>query len=414
MAEGAPPVPQGLGSTSRHDLDNTALGKWLQQTKAIPDLKLPVISSKIGYGQSNPTYFVDDAAGQRFILRKKPPGTIISPVAHQVDREYRVLKALGSVEGFPVPKVYALCMENDVIGTPFYVSGKRLDQFDYHENCNANIVHVQVMEFIKGRIVKDYIELSELSPEDRYKVWFSLIETLAWLHSLDPDKLGLEGYGKKTDFYNRQCTTFSRIEAQQAAVKDIKTGAVLGRAHERYDEVMAYVRQNLPKDRYAIIHGDFKFDNVVLHPTEPRVIAILDWELSTIGHPLLDLLFTLSPFLGGPKANDLDSPSSTPYDTAHSRQQYGLPDLDNLLNHYTNIVGYDVRKDNDGRDVQIARIFNLVRGATISHGIQARTVTGQASSEESWRYFRNTRRSVDSALRLIEELEGENRVVAKL
>jgi aminoglycoside phosphotransferase (APT) family kinase protein len=105
---------------TRHDLDDEALGKYL--AKEIPDIKLPVISTKIGYGQSNPTYFVDDAAGVRFILRKKPSGTIISPVAHQVDREYRVLKALGTVNGFPVPKVYCLCMDPAVIGTAFYVS----------------------------------------------------------------------------------------------------------------------------------------------------------------------------------------------------------------------------------------------------------------------------------------------------
>lgn len=105
---------------TRHDLDDDALGKYLAQH--LPSLKLPVQSTKIGYGQSNPTYFVDDANNTRFILRKKPSGTIISPVAHQVDREYRVIKALGSVEGFPVPKVYCLCTEDSIIGTWFYVS----------------------------------------------------------------------------------------------------------------------------------------------------------------------------------------------------------------------------------------------------------------------------------------------------
>jgi aminoglycoside phosphotransferase (APT) family kinase protein len=105
---------------TRHDLDDDALGKYLMDK--IPGLKLPIVSTKIGYGQSNPTYFIDDSANTRFILRKKPSGTIISPVAHQVDREYRVIKALGSVEGFPVPKVFCLCMDDSLIGTPFYVS----------------------------------------------------------------------------------------------------------------------------------------------------------------------------------------------------------------------------------------------------------------------------------------------------
>jgi len=100
--------------------------------------------------------------------------------------------------------------------------------------------------------------------------WFSAIETLAWLHSLDPDAIGLEGYGKKTDFYARHCNTFSRIEAQQAKVKDIETGKELGRAHENYDEIIDYVRKNLPGNRYSIVHGDFKFDNIVSPDTNPR------------------------------------------------------------------------------------------------------------------------------------------------
>lgn len=107
---------------TRHDLNDDALGKYLQDY--LPNLKLPVVSTKIGYGQSNPTYFVDDANNTRFILRKKPTGTIISPVAHQVDREYRVIKALRSVEGFPVPNVYCLCTDTSVIGTIFYVSSR--------------------------------------------------------------------------------------------------------------------------------------------------------------------------------------------------------------------------------------------------------------------------------------------------
>lgn len=130
-------------------------------------------------------------------------------------------------------------MDPAVIGTAFYV-----------------------MEFVKGRIITDPM-LGELSPSDRRKAWFSLIETLAWLHSIDPDEIGLDGYGKKTDFYKRHCNTYSRIEAQQAKVKDIKTGKELGRAHDRYDEIIEYVREHLPGNRYAIVHGDYKFDNVV-------------------------------------------------------------------------------------------------------------------------------------------------------
>jgi aminoglycoside phosphotransferase (APT) family kinase protein len=112
-------MPEGTQQKTKHDLDDVKLGQYLQGY--MPNLKLPIVSTKIGYGQSNPTYFVDDASNTRYILRKKPSGTIISPVAHQVDREYKVLKALGTVEGFPVPKVYCLCMDASIIGTAFYV-----------------------------------------------------------------------------------------------------------------------------------------------------------------------------------------------------------------------------------------------------------------------------------------------------
>lgn len=330
-------------------------------------------------------------SGTRFILRKKPSGTIISPVAHQVDREFRVLKALGTVPGFPVPKVYSLCKDVDVIGTMFYV-----------------------MEFVQGRIITDP-NLGELSPRDRRAAWFSLIETLAWLHSINPDEIGLDGFGKKTAFYQRHCNTYSRIEAQQAKVKDVKTGKELGRAHERFDEILAFIREHLPGDRYAIVHGDYKFDNVILHPTEPRVIAILDWELSTVGHPLMDAVYSVGPFwnkhtsVGHPGADIENSPYS-----AQNRASSGMPDPDELMERYSQIVGFDPRKDGGGRDWQVAKVFHFLRGGTISHGIQARTISGQASSDFSHVYFENTRRSLEAASTMVKELKEQEGRKAKL
>ncbi|KAF2791796.1 kinase-like protein [Melanomma pulvis-pyrius CBS 109.77] len=369
-------------SKTRHDLDDDALGKYL--IDKIPNLKLPIISTKIGYGQSNPTYFVDDSASTRFILRKKPSGTIISPVAHQVDREYRVIKALGSVEGFPVPKVYCLCMDDSLIGTPFYV-----------------------MEFVKGRIITDP-DLKELPPTERRSAWFSLVSTLAWLHSIDPDSIGLEGFGKKTGFYTRHCNTFSRIEAQQAKVKDASTGKELGRAHPNFDEIVDYIRKNVPTDRTSIIHGDYKFDNVILHPTEPRVIAILDWELSTIGHPLMDVVYAVGPYwnraskvgISGGPGKARDDQGGEVYDIENQAKS-GMPAMDELVDEYARIVGWDPRKDR----WEVAKAFHLMRGGTISHGIQARTISGQASSEFSHIYFENTKKSLDAALAKVRELK---------
>ena len=307
-------------------------------------------------------------------------------MAHQVDREYRVLAALGTVPGFPVPKVYLLCNDPSIIGTAFYV-----------------------MEFVKGRIITDP-ELRELSPTDRRKAWFSLIETLAWLHSIDPDKIGLEGFGKKTGFYARHCNTFSRIEAQQAKVRDVKTGKLLGPAHPQFQEIVNYVRQNLPGDRYCIVHGDFKFDNVILHPTEPRIIAVLDWELSTIGHPLMDAVYVVGPFwnestaAGDPRVKSGDRPYAP-----ENRAGYGFPEPDELMDRYASIVGFDLRKDAGGRDWEIAKIFHGVRGGTISHGIQARTYAGQASSEFSHIYFENTRRALDASLARMRALQEKEK-----
>jgi len=376
---------------TRHDLDESSLGKYL--AKEIPGIKLPVIATKIGYGQSNPTYFVDDAAGVRYILRKKPSGVIISPVAHQVDREYRVLKALGTVNGFPVPKVYCLCMDTSIIGTAFYV-----------------------MEFVKGRIITDP-DLKTLPKEERRAAWFSLIETLAWLHSIDPDSIGLEGFGKKTGFYTRHCNTFSRIEADQAKVKDVKTGKELGRAHPQFDEIVNFIRKNLPEDRAAIVHGDYKFDNVILHPTEPRIIAILDWELSTVGNPLMDAVYAVGPFwnrassigkTGGP-AVARDDQGGAAYDV-ENLEASGFPTEKELLDRYTKIAGWDPRQDK----WEVAKVFHLMRGAVISHGIQARTISGQASSEFSHMYFQNTKRGLDSALAKVRAIQAVQPATSRL
>ncbi|KAF5650786.1 phosphotransferase enzyme family domain protein [Fusarium tjaetaba] len=149
--------------------------------------------------------------------------------------------------------------------------------------------------------------------------------------------------GKERWFYARHCATWIRVESQQAAVKDTNTGKPLGRAHERYDEEVRYVKENLPLDRHAIVHGDFKFDNLIHRPDEPRVIAILDWELSIIGHPLMDLVFCISPFFTDyTKSRKLslsfkDSPCKP-----DNRAKSGIPEPNELLARYAEIVEFDM------------------------------------------------------------------------
>jgi aminoglycoside phosphotransferase (APT) family kinase protein len=281
------------------------------------------------------------------------------------------------------------------------------------------------MEFIRGRIITDP-NLSTLPPTQRRSAWFSLVSTLAWLHSIDPDSIGLSGFGKKTGFYTRHCNTFSRIEAQQAKVKDVATGKELGRAHPDFDEIVDYIRKNVPSDRTSIVHGDYKFDNVILHPTEPRVIAILDWELSTIGHPLMDAVYSVGPYWnrakssgipGGPKVEARDDQGGEVYDPENQRAN-GMPSMDELMDEYSRITGWDPRKDH----WEIAKVFHMMRvgsrasalptrpltmhqGSTISHGIQARTISGQASSEFSHVYFENTKRGLDAALEMVRAMK---------
>lgn len=220
------------------------------------------------------------------------------------------------------------------------------------------------MEFVKGRIITDP-NLSTLLPTDRCAAWSSIVSTLAWLHSIDADSIGLCDFGKKTDFYTRHCNTFSRIEAQQARVKDISTGKELGRAHPHFDEIVDYIRKNVPADRTSIVHGDYKFDNVIFHPTEPRVIAILDWELSTIGHPLMDVVYVLGPYWNrassngnpGPvKVEARDDQGGALYEP-RSQRENGMPSMDELLDAYTDSTGWDPRND----QWEIAKIFHLMR-----------------------------------------------------
>jgi aminoglycoside phosphotransferase (APT) family kinase protein len=237
---------------------------------------------------------------------------------------------------------------------------------------------MQAMEFVKGRIITDP-DLKELPPTERRAAWFSVISTLAWLHSIDPDFIGLEGFGKKTSFYTRHCNTFSRIEAQQAKVKDISTGKELGRAHSDFDEIVDYVRKNVPTDRTSIIHGDYKFDNVILHPTEPRVIAILDWELSTIGHPLMDAVYVVGPYwnraskvgISGGPGIARDDQGGEVYDP-ENQSKSGMPAMDELLDEYARIVGWDPRADR----WDVGKVFHLMRVSTFSY------------SRNSWAEFR--------------------------
>lgn len=187
------------------------------------------------------------------MLRKKPPGQLLSQTAHKVEREYRIISALGSTD-VPVPRTYCLCEDDSVVGTPFYV-----------------------MEFLDGRILENPA-MPGIDAGERTALWHAAIDTLARLHRLRPESVGLEGFGKSSGFYDRQIRTWSQICASQAAAKDRDTGVAVGQL-PHFEEMMTFFKdpERRPKDQGTLIHGDYKIDNLVFHKTEPRVIGILEY-----------------------------------------------------------------------------------------------------------------------------------------
>ena len=282
--------------------------------KAAPQIKLPLKLQQFLHGQSNPTILLTGSDGQRYVLRKKPPGELISQTAHAVEREYRVMSALSGTD-IPVPKMYCLCEDRNVVGTPFYI-----------------------MQFLEGRIFTDPSLKVLPSKSDREACWMSAVETIAKIHRVDVKSVGLEGYGRASGFYDRQLRTFEKLSPLQAGAKDKVTGEEVGEI-PNWPDMREWFKKNLPKDRSTIVHGDFKMDNCVFHPTEPRVIGVLDWELSTIGHPLSDLANLLQPhclpaiegsgMIGFKGLDDLG----------------GVPTADRVLARYASMTDYDANKD---------------------------------------------------------------------
>lgn len=220
----------------------------------------PFAVSRISGGQSNPTYFVDFAE-RRMVLRKKPQGPILRG-AHAVDREFRVLSALSRTD-VPVPQPILYHEEESVIGTPFYL-----------------------MERLDGRVFHD-CALPGIAPGERRQLYFAMAETLAGLHALDPDAIGLGDFGRRGDYFQRQIVRWSR-QWQESPSPRIRA----------LDELVDWLPVHLPADdgRTAIAHGDFRLGNLIFHRERPEVIGILDWELSTLGHPLADLGFCCLPW----------------------------------------------------------------------------------------------------------------------
>lgn len=268
-----------------------ALQTYLEQN--INGFKGPLSVAQFSSGQSNPTFLLSTSA-KRYVLRKKPSGKLL-PSAHAMDREYTILSKLHIV-GFPVPTPIIYCADTTVLGVEFYI-----------------------MEYVEGRIFRDP-SLPSLSPQQRELVYNETVETLARLHQLDWKKVGLGGYGKDgASYYERQIAVWSR------GYKASKTHPI-----PEMDNLIEWLPKNIPPfdGRTTIVHGDFRIDNVIFHPTSFKVIAVLDWELSTIGHPVADFAYFAIPHLFASK----DKASMT--SGVKGMENTGIPSLQHITSTY--------------------------------------------------------------------------------
>ncbi|KAH6637911.1 kinase-like domain-containing protein [Boeremia exigua] len=342
-----------MAGNVRQPIDVASLERYI--TANVPEIAVPIDVKQFGYGQSNPTYQLTDKNGKKFVMRKKPPGKLLSKTAHKVDREYRIIHALEKTD-VPVPKAYALCQDDSVVGSDFYI-----------------------MEFLDGRIFEDPA-IPEVTPEERTKMWHSAITTLAKFHRVQPASVNLSSYGKPSGFYNRQIATFNTISQAQAATKDIETHEPVGKIPHQDDMVAFFTDPTTqPPDKATFIHGDYKIDNLVFHKSLPHVIGILDWEMSTIGHPLSDINNLLSPYVtaSSQKAASVGRahagfvPGATP----------GLPSREQLVAWYEEVAGWDPRPQLTWGDA-----FATYRNTIIMQGIAARYAVRQASSAQAKDY----------------------------
>ena len=335
--------------SDRHRFDEERLRAWMSETLSPTG---PLTVRQFRGGQSNPTFWVSDGQQAR-VLRKKPPGKLL-PSAHQVEREHRVMKALADTD-VPVAAVSALCEDAEIIGTPFFL-----------------------MEHVEGRIFWD-VQLPEVSPEERGAIYAELARVLAAIHSVDVDAQGLGDYGKRGGYVERQLRRWTS-QYQKSETRTI----------EAMDRLIEWLPANLPKDdETCLAHGDFRLDNLIFHPTEPRCLAVIDWELSTLGHPLADLAYTcmlydvMLPRVGGLLGVDF--------------AKTGIPDEQEFVAHYREASGREVISD-----FAYYKAFGLFRLAAIAQGVFKRSTQGNASSDNAAMYGAAVEQLAAIALRLRE------------
>ncbi|MEH6549739.1 MAG: phosphotransferase family protein [Pseudomonadales bacterium] len=320
-------------SDSVSTLDEAKLGAYLDQH--IESFEGLISAEKFAGGQSNPTFLLTAKSGQ-YVLRRKPPGELLKS-AHAVDREYKVLTALAGTK-VPVAHAYHLCEDDDVIGSMFYV-----------------------MSFEEGRILWDPA-LLDLDKEQRRPIHLEMVRVLAEMHNIDITAVGLADYGKPGNYYERQIGRWSK---QYRAAETHKIDAM--------DSLIEWLPNNIPADdgEIRLIHGDYRLDNIMFHPTEPRAIAVLDWELSTLGHPLADLAY-LCMCLRLTRDGSLKGLGGL------DRGEVGVPTEEEMVKQYC-----ELRNIDDIENWNFYLTFSFFRLASICQGVYKRAIMGNASNKQA-------------------------------
>ncbi|CDO11158.1 phosphotransferase family protein [Mycolicibacterium cosmeticum] len=347
-------VPELVDVLPQHRIDEAALGRYL----GAHGIDGPLVIHQFQGGQSNPTFHLRTGAGE-FVLRKKPPGVLL-PRAHDVGREYRVMAALAG-SGVPVPRMRLMCEDTDVLGTAFFV-----------------------MDHVPGRVFPDRV-LRDGSPAERAAIYEDLARVLARLHGVDWRAAGLEDFGRPVGYLARQVALWTR-SWEAVKVEDCPD----------MERLAAWLPEHLPADQEATIaHGDYRLGNVLIHPTEPRIVAVLDWELATIGHPLADLGYAAMTYhlpgdddpLTGVAGEDLTGT--------------GIPTEGEFVASYCRHAGVDVPED-----LNIYIVFSMFRLASIVAGVWRRGLDGNAADARAGtgvfrdRYRNLARRAWELAARL--------------
>ena len=336
-----------------HRFDEGRLANYLKDN--LPGFAGDLRLRQFQGGQSNPTFLIESEA-RRWVLRKKPPGKLL-PSAHMVEREYRVIRALMETD-VPVAPAPLLCEDPSIIGTAFYV-----------------------MEFVDGRVFTDP-DLPGMSAKERSAIYDAMGDTLARLHKVDWRGVGLGDFGRPENYVGRQIARWSKqYEAS-------KTGEVA-----EMDRLMAWLPQNVPaREETTLVHGDFRLGNMIFHPHEPRVVAVLDWELSTLGHPLSDLAYNCMPY-----HLPADLPTVRGFGDV-DLAALGIPDERAYVAAYARRAGRD-----PGADWPFFMAFSFFRYAAIVQGVYARALQGNASSASAEQLGRVAPRLATIGWRLVEE-----------